>query len=401
MQKEVSLCSWGLLQQASRRSWGHTASSPRGHCGAVCHMGTPKRHNVLGPMASSSFCPLRSLQDRHVGRLSLSAEPPSWGKLGRNWDRMKNNVSHFVNKCDKRKITTQLCVAITQIKSFLQRESGGAEWFFFTFFCDSSSLRRRPLGFLDTWLSIKQLICEARHLKQEGKIAYQVNQLWPWAATGLNINIFKGSLNMRDSRDRDIVSSHAALSREEKWGMDAARGSLHRASRLWPAWMPNVVLIVLSPSMALGSWGFIRFLFYFILSCSTVFYTVIVSSSLVLWYRKVHQCYFTQLHEHSSWSFKQNSKYQWIPNRIARFSRIGSFPQKLEVSFVPQFPFQKAEIIILVSFVFFEVYSQRTPYPFVHVQLIRIITSCIFSFLLSFVTQACLVAVLAWGKKVK
>lgn len=131
---------------------------------------------------------------------------------------MKNHVSHFVNKCDKKKITTQLCVAVTQIKSFLRRESGRAGWFFFAFFfCDSSSLRRRPLGFLDTWLSIKQLICEARHLKQEGKIAYQVNQLWPWAATGLNINIFKGSLNMSDSRGRDIVSSHAAPGREEKW----------------------------------------------------------------------------------------------------------------------------------------------------------------------------------------
>ncbi|KAK2520880.1 hypothetical protein Q9233_011516 [Columba guinea] len=40
------------------------------------------------------------------------------------------------------------------------------------------------------------LICEARHLKQGGKIAYQVNQFWPWAVTGLNINIFKGFLTV-------------------------------------------------------------------------------------------------------------------------------------------------------------------------------------------------------------
>lgn len=40
-------------------------------------------------------------------------------------------------------------------------------------------------------------------------MAYQVNQLWPWAATGLNINIFKGFLNMSGSGDHDIASSWA------------------------------------------------------------------------------------------------------------------------------------------------------------------------------------------------
>lgn len=140
--------------------------------------------------------------------------------------------------------------------------------------------KTEPLGFLDTWLSIKQLICEARHLKREGKIAYQVNQLWPWAATRLNINIFKGSLNMSDSRGHDIVSSHAAPGREEKWEMDAACTEHPDCSPMEASscWAP-----------AQGFWGFIRFLLCFILSYPTIFYFIGLLLA-VYWFRGTGTC---------------------------------------------------------------------------------------------------------------
>lgn len=67
------------------------------------------------PRAGGSVDPApQSLQDVFICHLAPSGKPPSWENLLMNGggDRMKNRISPFVNKRDKRRITAWLCGAI-------------------------------------------------------------------------------------------------------------------------------------------------------------------------------------------------------------------------------------------------------------------------------------------------
>lgn len=109
--------------------------------------------------------------------------------------------------------------------------------------------------------------------------------------------------------------------------MDAARGSLHGASRLRPAWMPHGCLIVLS------FWGITRFLLYFILSYPTVFYFIGLLLA-VYWFCGTGRCVSVTSHNCMNTAAEALSKTANIREFPTEFSRTDSLPQKLEVSFV-------------------------------------------------------------------